>query len=334
MNKTSKKTNFQFHLENIKELDNEWIFLTKIPNFPIKNPNYYYSREDNSGWWMAIKQTAFRGYINAYLSILGKDKDRKLFFIDSLSSYGLVRVTKENRKDQFTFPGASINAYLISNRKKRGFDAFHINDINPDVRKVLNNRMLALKNHFKDRSEIFINTSKNRIDSNKWLVDTMIEIDENNSFYHCLIIIDNQAMDIDYTTIQEIRKISEFSDIIITFQDANIARAVPKGQEKIKKFFGCTISPKVNGIRKILCNKYCNQLSLVNLPKIERMKVATENKFFYTLLFCVRENASGKWLEIVRYYNEERFKNFTDRDLKDMWNIVKGRQLSLDQKWC
>ena len=333
MNKTNKKTKFQFHLENIKELDNEWIFLTKIPNFPIEDPKYYYSREDSSGWWMAIKQTALRGYIKAYLSILGQVKDRKLFFIDPLSSYGLVRVTKRNGKDRFTFPGASINASLISNRKKKGFDGFYFNDIDPNVREVLNKRMLALKDYFKDSSEIHIDTANKKIDSNKWLVDVMKEIDENNGFYHCLIIIDNQAMDIFYDTIQKIREISEFSDVIITFQDANIARAVPKGQAKIKKFFGCDIPTKSSGIRKILCNKYCGQLSKVNLPKIERMKVASENNFFYTLLFCCRENASAKWLEIVRYYNDERFKNFTDRDLKEMWDIVKGKQLSLDHNW-
>jgi len=333
MNKTNKKTNFQFHLENIKRLDDDWRFLTKIANFPIKNSKYYYSREDNSGWWMAIKQTALRGYINAYLSILGQEKDRKLFFIDPLSSYGLVRVTKRNGKDRFTFPGASINASLISNSKKRGFDGFYLNDMDPNVRGVLNKRILALKDYFKDSSEIHIDTTNKKIDSNKWLVDVMKEIDENNGFYHCLIIIDNQAMDIFYDTIQKIREISEFSDVIITFQDASIARAVPKGQAKIKKFFGRNITSNASGIRKILCDKYCNQLSKVNLPKIERMKVASENSFYYTLLFCCRENASGKWLEVVRYYNNERFKNFTDRDLKDMWDIGKGRQLSLDQDW-
>ena len=98
MNKTNKKTKFQYHLENIEKLDNEWLFLTKIPNFPIEDLKCFYSREDNSGWWMAIKQTALRGYINAYLSILGKKKGLKLFFVDPLSSYGLVRVTKRNGK--------------------------------------------------------------------------------------------------------------------------------------------------------------------------------------------------------------------------------------------
>ena len=333
MNKTNKKTKFQYHLENIEKLDNEWLFLTKIPNFPIEDLKCFYSREDNSGWWMAIKQTALRGYINAYLSILGKKKGLKLFFVDPLSSYGLVRVTKRNGKDRFTFPGTSINASLISNQRNRGFDGFYINDINPNVREVLSKRMLALKDYFKDSSEIHIDTSNKKIDSNKWLVDVMAEIDEENRYYHCLIVIDNQAMDISYNTIQKIREISEFSDIIITFQDANIARAVPKGHAKIKEFFGCNVSPSVNGIRKILCDKYCSQLSKVDLPKIERMKVANENNFFYTLLFCCRENASGKWLDIVKYYNDERFKNFTDRDLKEMWDIVKGRQLSLDHNW-
>ena len=333
MANTKNKTNFEFHLQNIKKLDNDWRFLEKIPNFPYKNPNFYYSRGDNNGWWMAIKQTAFRGYITAYLSILGKVSDRKLYFIDPLSSYGLVRVTKNHGKDRFTFPGTSINAGLISNQKKKGFDGFYINDLKLSERKILNERMLSIKNHYNSNSEINIDLSNIRIDSNKWLIDTMRVIDEENSFYHCLIIIDNQAMDIFYDTIQQVREISEFSDVIITFQDANIARAIPSGTPKIKRFFGCEIPTDIKEPRKVLCNKYCLQLSKVNLPKIQKMKVASENKFYYTLLFCCRQKATGKWFKIIKYYNDERFKNFTDRDQKRMWDIREGKQLSLTHDW-
>lgn len=333
MTKTKKKTNFAFHLEKIKKLDDEWTFLKKIPNFPFKDSKYYYSRDDNSGWWMAIKQTAFRAYINAYLSILGKIEDRKLFFIDPLSSYGMNRVTKNQGKDKFTFPGTSVNAALISNRKRKGFDCFYMNDLDPQKRKILNQRMLSIKNYFNSKTEINIDLSNDKIDSNEWLIDVMKNIDQENRFYHCLIIIDNQAMDIYYNTIQKIRSISEYCDVIITFQDANIARAVPSGSPKIKRFFGCKIAPNINGIRNKICNIYCDQLHKVNLPKIERMKVATENKFYYTLLFCCRKKASGDWLRIIKYYNDEKFKNFTDRDEKQMWDIVKGRQLSISNDW-
>lgn len=328
-----KKTNFEYHLQNIKRLNDEWRFLKEIPNFPFKDSECYYSRNNNSGWWMAIKQTALRGYINAYLSILGKKKNLKLFFIDPLSSYGMVRVTKNSGNDRFTFPGASINAAVIANRKKKGFDGYYINDINPKARKVLLKRISSINDYFNSTSEINIDLSDNKIDSNKWLIEIMRKIDEENSFYHCLIIIDNQAMNICYDTIQEIRRISEYSDVIITFQDANIARAIPSGSKKIKQFFGVEIPPDTKNIRKVLCDKYCIQLSKINLPKIERMKVAAENKFFYTLLFCCRQNASGDWFKIIKYYNDDRFKDFTDRDVKRMWDIREGKQLSIFHNW-
>ena len=50
MANTKKKTNFEFHLQNIKKLDDDWRFIRRIPNFPIKNPKFYYTRGDNSGW--------------------------------------------------------------------------------------------------------------------------------------------------------------------------------------------------------------------------------------------------------------------------------------------
>lgn len=38
------------------------------------------------------------------------------------------------------------------------------------------------------------------------------------------------------------------------------------------------------------------------------MKVAAENNFYYTLLFCCRQKATGEWFKIIKYYNDERFK--------------------------
>jgi len=55
----------------------------------ISNTKHFYTRNDESGWWLAIKQIGIRGYIEAYLTILGKKKGMRLIFIDSLSSNGL-----------------------------------------------------------------------------------------------------------------------------------------------------------------------------------------------------------------------------------------------------
>ena len=77
-----KRTHFDFHIGNLKDLDKDWSLLNSISNFPISDPKHFYTRSDESGWWMAIKRTGIRGYIKAYLTILGKRGGMSLFFID------------------------------------------------------------------------------------------------------------------------------------------------------------------------------------------------------------------------------------------------------------
>ena len=277
---------------------------------------------------MAIKQTGIRGYVNAYLTILGKKKNMNLIFIDPLSSYGLNRVTKDHGRDKFTFPGTSINAGIISPYKSKGFDAIFFNDFDFSKREVLNQRLKAIREELNQTFTINVNLENKQIDSNKWLADTLQRIEEDYDYYNYLLVIDNEGLDIDYDTIKKVREFHKFGDIIINFQDAGIARAIPvTDPKKIESFFGCKIPIGIK--RDELCDIYCNQLRLLGLGKIQKMKVASATGFYYTLLFCCREDVSGDWLKLVKFYNDDRFKNFTDRDIKLMWDIHKGKQSSL-----
>lgn len=329
--KKEKSTKFDFHLRNLKNLDNDWKLLQSVPNFPYSNSEQFYTRSDESGWWMAIKQTGIRGYINVYLTILGKMKGMSLLFIDPLSSYGLNRVTKDEGRDQFIFPGTSINAGLISTRKPKGFDGIFINDFDTSKREVLNQRLAAVKKKFNQLFTVNVNLEIKQIDSNDWLIDVLRRIEEDFDYYNYLLVIDNEGMDIHYDTIKAIREIHKFGDIIINFQDAGIARAIPvTDPKKTERFFGCKVP--IGTKRVDLCEIYCNQLRHIGLGKIQKMRVASATGFYYTLLFCCREDVSGDWLKLVKYYNDDRFKNFTDRDIKLMWDILKGKQSSLS-KW-
>lgn len=327
LNKNSrKKSNFAFHLENIKYLDQDWRFLRTIPKFP--SGKHYYEREDKSGWWMAIKQVAIRSYIGIYLSILGKKPGMKLFFIDLMSSFGLNCVTKNQGRDRFIFPGTSLNAALISNREEKGFDGYYINDSNFLQREVLNKRLHALSEHFDRPLDINISLENKKIDSNQWVIETLKQLKKKEKYYNYLMIIDNEGMNISYNTLRKIRELHEYGDIVITFQDAGIARNIHNTQ-RIGEFFGNDISVKTK--RSELCDIYIEQLRKIGLGNIEKMKVASANQFYYTLLFCCRDNVSGDWLRLIKFYNEERFKNFTDKDLKRMWDIKRGKQLSIDK---
>ncbi|MHA1150718.1 MAG: three-Cys-motif partner protein TcmP [Promethearchaeota archaeon] len=321
-----RKSNFDFHLNNIKELKRENDHLMTLEGFPKKNPEYYYSREDESGWWMATKQIIIRKYIGAYLNILSRDKKRDLFFIDLMSSWGMNRVTKSEGKHRFSFPGTSINALLKSNRARKGFNELYINDYNPSCRKVLKKRLDIINIDSKKKSGTKIDTSNDQIDSNSWVISLMEEIDDISKYKNYLMVVDNEGMNIDFETIKKIREISEFGDLIINFQDVSIGRHISKNPKNIEKFFGKKISTDTKRLE--LCDIYQDQLRSIGFGHIEPIKIATSTMFFYTLLFCCRKPNSA-WLNMIQKYRDERFKNWTDKDVQTMWNIVTKKQMTL-----
>ena len=323
-----KQSNFDFHLKNLKGLVKDFEFLQKIPGFPLSDNDFYYSRTDESGWWMATKQIIIQKYIGLYLNILGRKSDINLFFIDLLSSWGMNRVTKRNQVDNFKFPGTSISAPLISNHKNRGFTEYFLNDFDRKKREVLTKRYNALNNFF--GNSLLYNIPKpdlNGIDSNDWVIDVLNKItNKYDTKIHCLIIIDNQGMDINLSTIRKIREITPYADVIITFHDVAFGRQI--NSKKIVQFFGTKL--EANTKREDLCGIYMEQLKTVGIGRIEPIKIYSGNSFYYTLLFCCRNKLNATWLDTIQRYRDVRFRSWTAKNIKQMWDINKGNVVTLD----
>jgi len=323
-----KQSNYDFHLKNIRGLVKDFKYLQTIPGFPLSNKNFFYSRDDESGWWMATKQIIIKKYIGLYLKILGGKSDIYLFFIDLLSSWGMNRVTKRNQVDNFKFPGTSISAPLISNRKGRGFTEYFINDFDSEKREVLIKRYKALSNNC--NNSLIYNIPEpdlNGIDSNDWVIDVLNQIkNKYNTKIHCLIIIDNQGMDINLSTIRKIREITPYTDFIITFHDVAFGRQI--NSKKITQFFGTKLES--NTKREDLCGIYMEQLKNVGIGRIEPIRIYSGNSFYYTLLFCCRNKLNATWLNTIQKYRDVRFRSWTAKNIKQMWDIIKGNIVSLD----
>lgn len=317
----SNKTDFQFHLINIKNICEDYKLIHEINEFPLEKDSFY-SRRDNSGWWMVTKQIVFRHYIKEYLDILGKRK-MKLFFVDPLSNSGMNKITKVNARDQFIFPGSSINAALISQKNSYNFSEIYSNDYKSENRNLLLHRLESMKINFSPFPKINIDNSNDKIDSNEWLIQIFMEINNKEKFWNYLLIIDNEGMDITFETIKKIRTIHDYGDLIITFQDAGIKRNLGLAPEKIEKFFGKKIPKSTK--KENLIEIYKNQLYKIGIGKIEELKIYSETGFYYTLLFCCRKQVSGAWLEMIRYYRNKRFQYWNDKDVKNIWDVVTGR---------
>ncbi len=323
----NKQNKFNFHLNNIKKLISDTNLLAQIPDFMPKL-NHFYTREDKAGWWMATKQIVLRHYINEYLTILGKRKYINLFFIDLLSHYGMNKVTKRGTKDQFNFPGSTINAVIVSISKQRGFSKIYSNDYDLDRRIVLSKRLDCIKKHINSSLDFEINTDDKNKDSNIWVIKVINEIRNNNRYSNYLIIIDNEGMNIEYNTIKKIREVHPYGDIIINFQDVGVNRNLKPNPQKIKKFFGIQINPTTK--KDSLCDIYIEQLKKIGFGRIEKLKIASKTGFYYTLLFCCREDVSGNWLEMIKYYRDDRFKSWTDEDVKRMWDVAMDKSMTLE----
>jgi len=327
----SSQSNFDFHLTNIKSLLEDTIIIKRIPNFSLANNDEFYTREDRKGWWMATKQIVIRQYIEEYLTILGKEKWNyiDLFFIDLLGSFGMNKVTKSNGSDEFIFPGSSVSAALISTSKVSGFKKLYTNDFKCKERTVLNQRLNAFKYNFHSNFDIEINLSSEEIDSNIWSLQVLNDIKKNNKYFNYLMIIDNEGMNIKYDTLKEIRSMNNFGDIIINFQDTGIIRNLKQAPLKVREFFGKDIP--ISTKKEEICDIYVEQLNKIGLNNVEKLRIASDSGFYYTLLFCCRSDSDAKWLKMIKFYRDERFKNWTDSDVKKMWDVAKGKVKSLDQ---
>lgn len=142
------------------------------------------------------------------------------------------------------------------------------------------------------------------------------------------MVIDNQGMNIGYETIKKIRESHEYGDLIITFHDSAFSRSI-HNQEKNKFFFGCEIDEDTTIQERR--SKYIEQLNLIGVGRVEELSIRSDGNFFYTLLFCCRENVGAKWLNMIEYLRKNRFKYCNAQFMKNIYDITKKRVKPLNR---
>lgn len=226
---------------------------------------------------------------------------------------------------KFILAGMLLLLGSISLLRLKGIYA---NDINSNERNVLNERLKSLNEAIENKYELDIKANDEKIDSNKWVIETLENLKKKNVIFNYLMIIDNQGLDIEYETIKNIREMHNFGDIIITLQVAGIKRNLKQNLDKVKKFFGKKIPAETK--KDKLSEIYKKQLQKLDFGRIEELNITTQIGFYYTLLFCCRKGVSGDWLEMIKYYRNKRFRSWTDADVKKMWDVAVGKSQRMD----
>lgn len=336
-----KKSNFDYHQENLYLLEEKGKIISEFEEG--KNwKKYGENKNDNQGWWMVIKVVAVSKYWGAHLKIhkSKKSPDKKVFLVDLLSGPGLCEVTKNNKKEKLIFPGITLLAASRNQNTRYYFDKIYANDLDFENRIILNKRLRNLNQSkiISGKIDYYIPLvdQKHESDSNLIIEDILEDIKkEGKGFFACLFVIDNQALNIKWETIEKIIKFHTYFDLIINFPNTIFNRIwgnrkYEGARKKIESFMGMSIN-EINSNDEAM-ELYIKKLKEAGKEIVEKFEVragGTAGGFHYTLLFAVRKTASdSSWMRIINNLRR-RYSNMTGEDIKLFFDIISNKQKSL-----
>lgn len=203
------------------------------------------------GPWTEIKLEAFEKYVEAYLTIMNKNRDKfgwKLVYFDGFAGSGTRDQEKENpsellkvlfkegfdKEDMSLYKGAAERVLSI---KQRGFDDYYFIDSNKAASDKLKEKLKDFESP--DRKMFFINN-----DANKAISNFADELDKHRN-YASLVLLDPFGMQLDWDSIKKLAR--PHTDLWILIPTGVIVNRLldRKGElmfeNKLKSFFGLSL---------------------------------------------------------------------------------------------
>lgn len=296
---------------------------------------------------MVIKETAIKGYISTYLTNLMTQKRKyptmQIVFIDLLAATGICRVNDD--RSVFTFPGSTMLA-AWQNGAESHFDTIYTFDKSPENRQMLDRHLSMLSKHFgtmkRDAIHYVIPEILNPLPLDANVIGSSIISDlKKHEMVNYLCFIDNEGLDITFSTIERLREIP-YGDIIINYQDSGIKRLLGAARSnkvlektralhwtRLNEYFGKDMTDvEDNADLKTIYKEQLLKNPGLSIKNVKEIRVRLESGFHYDLLFCVRKEDPA-WFRMIDQYNQ-RLSAVTDNDIKKIWELVSGRSTSLE----
>ncbi len=261
-----------------------------------------------------------------YTTIMSRqDWVKELWYIDVLAGTGTTRIDDSDDviiSSPFIayFIGSSaFSKYIFIEKNKQSYDALN------------------------QRAQKYMGKSANVLygDSNKIVNNIVSKIRNNKKTIHSLVFIDNEGMDINWSTIEQL--ISILSDIIIVFQTREVNRVFgaakkalsgelpSKGHiDRMNQYFGNSSWRKASN-ENDLVKIYMHNLRRAFIkhrkkqPYLSEIRVGQYNYYYDVILLCRQGDYTRAW----EYLKERIY--WKDPDIvKNVLDILKGRQKELD----
>ncbi len=282
------------------------------------------------GAWSALKLIFLKYWADVYVPIIRKIFKDNYFYIDLFAGSGINRVNKS--KSDFIFGSPLLIAKLYK------FKKMFLCEDNRENKKSLEDRLKEL-----GLQEESFSIYKNCNDS----IDDIIR---ETCGGHSLIFIDPYGAEITWDTMEKLLQLN--ADIILNFQTTQIIRIPQRGRlgsvmenffknkEEVKKIYG---SIRYEGsLGETLRNLYMRDIidtragidskrGVTKKTIIDYVRIKKNNRFYYDLVFIVRETKNGNpWLNAIMKAKEQ-IENLQERDVKLAIEVLKGRQSQLSR---
>jgi len=148
-----------------------------------------------------------------------------------------------------------------------------------------------------------------------------------------LSFVDNQGMDVHFSTIKTLTRI--YGDLLINFPTTAVRRtAGAEYDTKLNKFYGDdgwraavnTDQIDDDALRSI----YMSNLAEQGRPEQEFIPVQSGGSYFYDMIYCTRETAGGSPYVDSMSYMKDKIDQLTGDDVERVLRFMRGEQTGLD----
>lgn len=294
-------------------------------------PSFVEGVDNSFNTWSALKLIVHAATVNMYTKVIS-DHFEDFFYIDALAGSGLSEYG-EGEEGEY-FHGSPI---VAAKHAAEPFSKMYFVDNEPEKCELLEQRL----DYVFSENNIDINEPEEWDvicgDSNEEIEDIINDIWDVASpdlNFHTFAFVDNQALDFDWTSMEEVASIS--ADFMINYPTAmgvgmNIGNeAAHRGA--LKDFFGRNLWDAGLEDREEYKETYMRQMRSLFDDEAHTIPVKVDSgsrSYTYDMIYSTRDTAGGSgYVEAVEYV-KEFVENVDGADVEEMLTVMQGDQSAI-----
>lgn len=276
--------------------------------------------------WSGLKLILHSAVVNMYTSVHQSQGTGDIFYIDALAGSGVS--TYDEGKSFIGSPLVALSA------AQKPFTKMYFIESNEGYAEALEARLqtaFSLPEFTEPENyEVIPGNANDEIPS---IMEEICELGEFDTRYNYYCFIDNQGLDVNWSTISEMTP-KPYGDLLVNSPTSQIGRcANQESYSALNSYYGKDMSRIASGptSRETFLNEYIKQLKSRNRSVVRSTRVDTgKGSFYYDMLYGTRKTGgSNGYVNVIDYV--KRFVEVVDsHDVTNILDVLEGDQQSIE----